>query len=59
MNMRVNAMGIVFHFTAASEETIFFTFNVRRFFLNQIFVVESLNVLEGGITTNLGHQPDF
>lgn len=50
---------LVFHFTAASEETIFFTFNVGRFFLNQIFVVESLNVLEGGITTNLEHQPDF
>lgn len=28
-------------------------------FFNQIFIVESLNVIEGGINTNLGHQPDF
>lgn len=28
-------------------------------FFNQIFVVESLNMIEGGINTNLEHQPDF
>lgn len=46
----------VFHLTAASESTYFFHFYCRKV-LYQTYAVESLNVIEGGNNTALGHQP--
>ena len=48
----------VFHLTTVSESIILSIFNVGRC-LYQTYVVESLNVIGGGINTILGLQPDF